>query len=96
MDVANLRTLFHEHLQDLYSSEKQILDALPEMIEEANDPKLRDALQEHLEETRSQKERLETIGKSLDVDIEGHTCKGMKGIIEEGKDLLEGTCRTTR
>ena len=89
MDVQNLRDLFEEQIKDLYSGETQILDALPDMIDAASDSDLRSALEEHLEETRKQKERLEQIAKDLDFKPTGHTCKGMKGIIAEGTELVE-------
>jgi len=40
-------------------------------------------------ETRRQAERLEQIGRALDVKLTGKKCKGMEGLIAEGKELLE-------
>jgi ferritin-like metal-binding protein YciE len=39
--------------------------------------------------TRAQKERLENLAGELDFDTGGETCKGMKGIISEAKDLVD-------
>lgn len=89
MNVENLRDLLEHELQDLYDAESQILEALPKMIDKAEDSDLRDALQHHLEETRSQRERIEKAGGMLDVDVTGHKCKGIAGIIKEGEDLVE-------
>jgi ferritin-like metal-binding protein YciE len=90
MKLESLHELFVEELQDLYSAENQIIEALPDMIEEASSPQLKSALQEHLEITRGQVRRLDQIFAQLpDVDKEGKTCKGMKGIIKDNQDLLD-------
>lgn len=89
MNIENLRDLFEEQIQDLYSGENQIIDALPTMIDAASDAELKQALKSHLEETRQQKKRLESIAESLGFDPDGDTCKGMEGILEEGEDLVE-------
>jgi len=88
MDIVTLRDLFEEQIRDLHSGEKQIIDALPEMIEATTDSELQNALRNHLEETREQLERLEKVGKMLDFRVKGETCDGMKGIIKEGNKLV--------
>lgn len=87
--MRNLNDLFEEQIQDLHSSETQILDALPDMIEASRDEELRSALQEHLEVTKRQRDRLEKIASDLDFKAKGDTCKAMKGIIKEGEDLVK-------
>ncbi len=90
MKLESLHELFIEELQDLYSAENQIIEALPDMIEEASSPQLKNALQQHLEETRGQVRRLDQIFDQLPkVDRKDKTCKGMKGIIKDGQDLLD-------
>ena len=88
MDIKTLRDLLVEQVQDLYSAEKQILDALPDMLDEASDPELQNALRRHLQETEGQKQRLDQVGRLLDIDPDGSTCKAMKGIIDEGEKLV--------
>jgi len=88
MSVDNLQELFVTELRDLYDGEDQIIEALPKLIDKANSPDLKSALQEHLAITRRQKERLEQIFNSLGQKASGETCKGMKGIIKEGDDLV--------
>jgi len=56
-----LRDLYIEELQDLYSAEGQIIDALPQMSAAATSPNLKRALEEHLEQTSVQRERLELV-----------------------------------
>ncbi len=90
MKLESLRELFIEELQDLYSAEDMILEALPKMIEEATSPELKSAFKQHLEETRGQVARLDQIFDQLDgVDREDKKCKGMKGIIDDNEDLLD-------
>jgi ferritin-like metal-binding protein YciE len=88
MEITTLRDLFKEHIQDLYSAEEQIIDALPTMIKSATDPELRSGLQNHLQETRRQLQRLEEIGRMSGFDPSGHKCDGMKGILKEGNKLV--------
>jgi len=88
MNVENLQQLFVEQLRDLYDGEQQITEALPKLIEKASNPQLKSALQEHLDITNRQIDRLDEIFDQLDEDADGETCKGMKGVIKEGDDLV--------
>ena len=89
MKLETLKDLFHHELKDLYSAEKQIIDALPKMIEGASNAELKTALEDHLEVTREHLARIEDIAEQLDLKPGGHKCKGMEGVIEEGSELLE-------
>lgn len=88
MPISTLRELWYEELRDLYSAEVQILEALPTMISNASNEELSEALSDHLDETREHKNRLEEIARSHDFKIEGHVCKGIKGILMEGTELV--------
>ncbi len=90
MKLETMEQLFIDELQDLYSAETQIIDALPKMIEKANSTELRQAFDTHLQQTRRQKERLDRIFDQLPkVDRDDKTCKGIKGIIDEGEKLIK-------
>lgn len=72
------------------SAENQILKALPKMAKNATSEELRSAFEEHLEQTRGHVERLERIFKQAGIPTgRGKKCKGMEGVIEEGKEVLE-------
>src|SRR3569833_171886 len=88
MKLETLQNLFVEQLRALYDGEQQITKALPKLIEKAQHPQLRDALQEHLDVTREQIRRLAQIFQMLGEDAGGETCKGMKGVIAEGDDVV--------
>ena len=84
-----LEELLQDELKDLYSAENQIVKALPKMIKGAQSPELKRAFERHLEETKRQVERLNQIGEELGMKMTGKKCKGMEGLIEEGKEMLE-------
>ncbi len=88
MKLENLEQLFLQELRDLYDAEDQITEALPKMIEAAHYPQLKDALQQHLDVTREQIQRLDQIFDILGEDASGQTCKGMKGVIKEGDEII--------
>lgn len=83
-----MEDLLHHELSDLYSAESQLIEALPEMAKAANDSSLRAAFTEHLEETKGQRDRLQQIARTLNTDVTGHTCEAMKGLVKEGKEII--------
>jgi ferritin-like metal-binding protein YciE len=89
MDPNSLQELYVEQLRDLYDAEQQIIKALPEMIEAATSEDLKEALTEHLDVTKLQATRLENIFMNLGEKPKGEKCKGMKGVLEEGSDLVD-------
>ncbi len=89
MAFETLRDLYVGHIQDLYSCEAQILDALPRMVDKATHVRLRNDFQEHLEQTRQQMLRLEQIARRLKESASGESCKGMAGVLKEGADVVK-------
>ena len=88
MPLDTLHALFVDELKDLYSAENQLLKALPRMAKGATHPDLKAAFTEHLEVTRGQVARLDTIFESLGASPKGKKCAAMEGLVEEGKELL--------
>lgn len=81
---------FFEHIiQDMYSAEKQALEAMPQLVERVQSDQLRQALQVHQRESETQVTRLEQIASQLGIDPDGETCIAMQGLIEEAQDLLD-------
>ena len=89
MQMDSLQKLYEDHLKDLHSVERQIIQALPKMIKAAEDEELSGTLEKHLEVTREQLARLDDIFEKMGKRGTGKKCKGMEGILEEGKELLE-------
>ena len=89
MKIDNLQKLYVEELRALHSAERQIIQALPRMIKAATSPELKAALQEHLDITNQQLARLNQIFEKLGKKGTGKKCKGMEGVIADGKEILE-------
>ncbi|HEY2017495.1 MAG TPA: ferritin-like domain-containing protein [Bryobacteraceae bacterium] len=85
---VTLEGLLVEELQDLLDVEKQLIRALPKMVKSASDEELENALRSHLEITKGQLARLEQIFELLGQKPKSRPCMGMKGILEEGKEML--------
>ncbi|MGB7554685.1 MAG: ferritin-like domain-containing protein [Candidatus Korobacteraceae bacterium] len=88
MKLENLQQLFLKELRDLYDAENQITDALPKLIDAAKYRELKNALQDHLDVTQQQISRLDRIFQILNEKPSGETCKGMKGVIKEGDEIV--------
>ncbi len=88
MSMDSLQALFKNELKDVYNAEKQLVAALPKIAKATTSSQLRDAITKHLRETEGHVTRLEQIFKSLDLPVRGKKCKGMEGLIEEGKEIL--------
>jgi ferritin-like metal-binding protein YciE len=91
MSVGTMDELFVDELKDLYSAEKQITKALPKLVKAATSDELKQAFQSHLEETNGHVARLEKAFEILGKSPKGKTCVGMKGVLEEGSEMLEDT-----
>lgn len=102
-EMKNLKDLLKHELEDLYSAEEQIIEALPAMIGEASERLLKNSLNDHLKVTKKQLARLDKIKKMLGKEEkeepglftklfsgeEGeHHCIAMEGLIDEGKKMM--------
>jgi len=86
-DIKTMDDLFVHTLRDIYYTENQILKALPDMIEKATDPQLKQAFQMHLGETKNHVTRVEQVFKMHGVEAKGVDCPAIDGIIEEANDI---------
>jgi ferritin-like metal-binding protein YciE len=89
MKRDTLQKLYTNELRDLYNAEHQLLKALPKMAKAASSEELKDAFKTHLEQTKGHVERLEQIFEELGENPKGKTCRAMKGLIEEGSEILQ-------
>jgi ferritin-like metal-binding protein YciE len=89
MKNANLESLFHETLKDIYYAERKILKALPKMARSAQSPELKAAFEKHQAETEGQVERLQQVFEMIGKRAQGKTCPAIDGIIEEGEEVME-------
>ena len=88
--VASLREHLVEELNDLLNAEQQLIEALPKMAERASSRELRAAFKAHLAETRQHEKRAAQALKKLGEKASGKTCEAMKGLLEEGQELMDG------
>ena len=79
-DIKTLDDLFVHQLRDIYYAEKQIVQALPDMIEKAKDPGLKQGFEAHLGETKNHVKRLEQVFKMHGVEAKGVECPAIDGI----------------
>jgi ferritin-like metal-binding protein YciE len=89
MKLDTLQKLYINELRDLYNAENQLLKALPKMAKGASSEELKNAFEKHFQQTETHVERLENIFEQLDQTPKGKTCHGMKGLIEEGSEILK-------
>jgi len=87
--LDNMDDLLVEELKDLYDVEKRLIDALPEMADAAHDAGLKNAFEEHLQQTEQQSHRLEQCFQRLGMKPQRETCDGIKGILQEGEALIK-------
>ena len=89
--ATGLRELLIDSLKDLYWAEQAITEALPTMIENASSEDLVAALENHLAETETHVTRLEEVFDLLSEKAEAKECAAMKGILEEGSEIIKHT-----
>jgi len=81
--------LFIDSLKDLYSSESQLIKALPKMVKAAESPELKKAFETHLVETEQQLDRVKQAFEIAGEKAKGELCKGMQGIVAEGDEQIQ-------
>lgn len=89
MKIMTLADLYLDQLQDMHSSERQIIKALPKMAKAASHPELKGAFNNHLEETKEQLERLNRILNGLGEGPGRKVCEATVGLVEEGAGMIE-------
>src|SRR5947208_1430173 len=88
-NLETLRELYQHQLRMLLSTEQQIVEALPKMIEKATDTRLKQAFQSHLQETNVHVTRLQNILSEETRDVEAETCKVLKALVTEAEDMIK-------
>lgn len=83
-----LQELLIKEMQDLLHAEGQLVKALPKMAKAAHEPKLKQAFEKHLEETKGHVERLKQAFELLGAKPKAKPCKAMQGLVEEGQEQI--------
>ncbi len=89
MAEKTLNDMFYNTLKDIYFAERQVLKALPKLAKAAQSPELKKAFEDHAAETEGQIERLQQVFEITGKRAQGKTCEAIKGILEEGEEVLE-------
>lgn len=87
--IDSIDELFVHELHDLYNAERQLLEALPQMVSAADAPELRDGMARHLNQTRDHLERMRRALQLVGEQPNGEICHGVAGLITEGKKLID-------
>ena len=89
MARTTVEDLFIHELSDVYSAERQITKALPRLSRASTNPKLKEAFDSHLEETRNQIERIDELVEAAGLKLKRMKCVAMEGLVEESKELID-------
>jgi len=92
LDPADgLSKFFVDSLKDIYWAENQLIKTLPKMIMAASQTKLKKAINNHLEQTKMQVQRIEEIFSILGRNPQARKCEAMEGLTKEGEGVTETT-----
>lgn len=91
IELKSLQDVLVEQVEDLYSAERQLVEALPKVARAASNSELRQGLEHHLEETKGHVRRLEQIFGSVGITSPSEYCEGMEGLIREGEEIVAAT-----
>ncbi|ATN05219.1 rubrerythrin family protein [Chryseobacterium indologenes] len=91
MKNSPLHKFFVNALKDIYYAENAILEALEKMQDAATTEELKDAFEDHHLQTQKHVKRLEKVFRLIDEQPEKKECKAIKGIIEEGEEVIKST-----
>ena len=86
-DIKTMDDLFLHLIQDIYYAEKQILKALPKMVEQATNRDLTAAFKSHLAETEKHVQRLDQAFELIGQPPKGTDCPAIDGIIKEANEI---------
>lgn len=89
MKLNTLKDVYVGQLKDVYSAEKQLTEALPQMAQAAANQKLRQAFKNHLTETENHMQAVRTILDDLNENPTSTKCKAMEGLIAEGREIVQ-------
>ena len=87
--TKQLDDLFHDTLKDVYFAERKILKNLPKLAKAAGTPELKQAFEQHREETEEQIERLQKVFEIFGKRAQGKTCEAINGILEESEEIMD-------
>ena len=91
MKIQNVEQLFIQGLSYVYDAEKQLTEALPKMVEAASTPQLKEAFQQHLEETKEHVGRAEEIFKRMGQQPQTQPNRVLAQMRQEADQMIQNT-----
>lgn len=88
MKLNTLHDVLEDHIRDTYSAEQQIVRTLPNLREAAHSSELKEAIENHLSQTKEHIRRLDKVASHLRLTAEGKKCVAMEGLLREGEDVV--------
>jgi ferritin-like metal-binding protein YciE len=89
--IRDLKALYIHQLRLMLSSERHLMEALPEMEQAAADPELSSALHFHQGQTQLHAFHLEQILRELAGDDVDKRCAVTTGLISAARDIIKNT-----
>ena len=85
MKITTFRDLYLTELQEARSLEKQLVQAMPKLVEAASDAALKDVFNDDVSEVRAQVERLTALLEAHGVEPREHKDQSMQTILAEAE-----------
>lgn len=86
-DIKTMDDLFVHTLQDIFYAEHQIKKSLPDMVDKATSPELKQGFQSHLQQTEGHIARLKQVFQQHGAEAKAVTCPAIDGILSEASDI---------
>lgn len=87
--MKTLAEVFEHTLRDIYFAENALTQALPKVAKSASNSKFRQAVEEHLEETKGHVKILDQVFASIDKKASGEKCDAIEGLIKEADGIMK-------
>lgn len=91
MKLNTLTEALHSELADIYDAEQQLVNQLPKIAQAVQSSALKNAIEEHLKETRDQVIRLERVFEMVGRRPERDECQAMQGLLEEAEEVISAS-----
>jgi ferritin-like metal-binding protein YciE len=88
---SKLHQFFMQQIQDVYWAEKKLVKTLPKLAEAATSTRLKQAFNDHLQQTMNHVTRLENVFNLMGEEPRALKCAAMAGIVDEGSDIIDET-----
>lgn len=88
LQLTTLTEALYSELADLYDAEQQLISKLPRVAQSVDNPALRSAIEEHIEETRTHVARLERIFEMVGRKPGRDECEAMQGLLDEADEVI--------